>query len=69
MNKAAALALLSLALAGMLAVPTCGVGGGRPAAPEAADRSDVETRFAQRYCYHQYRDQTDVVACLARLVP
>jgi hypothetical protein len=29
-------------------------------------RLDIEERFAVRYCYRQYKDQTDIGYCLLR---
>jgi hypothetical protein len=51
----------------LLAVSVCGVAR-NPAIPagEAGVRANVEERFAVRYCYRQYRNQTDINDCLTR---
>jgi hypothetical protein len=68
MAKAATMALLGITLASMPAFSTCVAGGDAPAPPVAAGRSSAETQFAVRYCYSQYKNQTDALVCLARLV-
>jgi hypothetical protein len=35
-------------------------------AGEAGLRANVDERFAVRYCYRQYRNQTDITDCLTR---
>jgi hypothetical protein len=55
-----------------LLVTQCGV----PSTPSAAkpsgervSRAAVEERFAVKYCYRQYTNQTDVNYCLLRTAP
>jgi hypothetical protein len=51
----------------LLAVSVCGMprNSAIPAA-ETGVRAKLEERFAVRYCYRQYRHQTDVNDCLTR---
>jgi hypothetical protein len=67
MVKAATMILLSLALATILAFPIWTVEQDASSAP-AVSKAEAEARFAVRYCYRQYRNQTDALACLARFV-
>ncbi len=57
------------ALVGLVVLAHFGISARLPSehrAADAAQQRDVGERFAIKYCYGQYRNQTDVDRCLMR---
>ena len=59
--------LIALAFAVALVPFGYGALGGEAEAVQVS-KARVEHRFALKYCYNQYRSQSDVARCLARAI-